>query len=245
VAVCLYHQGLAVVDSKGEIVTENNKYGGATVKYRKGDYAKLIVYYDADSNKIREETIFTSEYPVDNGLRKIVLHYLYGKKVREERLFSRRTSKRTLIRSEIIHFDRNTGLVTKSENHFIPPFSGYSVIYREGGRRTKIEWFYPENVDGIAKNVVYFDEDGVNRVTESYFTKKTAREKGIHKRVYINAFSRNRFLRKSRQEWYFTEEYEKRHNGTYKKIEKFFYTQGDQVRVESHCFTREGKLVME
>ncbi len=43
----------------------------------------------------------------------------------------------------------------------------------------------------------------------------------------------NKYVRKSRQEWYYTKEYGRKNYGKYKKVEIFHYSLGKPVRVET------------
>ncbi len=227
-----------------EILTEENEFGGPTIEYTNDDNSIFIEYFDADSNIVRKETIFTADYPIDNGLDKIVIYYFFGKKVKEERIFTERDSRRTLIERSINHFDRNTGVKTRSENHFIEPYSGYNVVFREEGKKIRIEWHFPKNLNGIQKNIVYFDKNEVAIKTESIYTEKTAKENGYYKRIYYNAYNANKYLRKLRQEWFFTDDYAAENGGKYKKVENFHYKFGKLTNTEIHFFDKTGSQII-
>ncbi len=221
-----------------EIISFNNEFGGKTVEISREDFSIILIYYDGDDNKIKDEIIFTSDYQIDNNLKKIAVYYNFGKKVMEESVFSDTFSNRTLIERSIVHFDRNTGERIKEENHFIPPFSSYNVIFSEHGKKKRIEWHYPENMDGIKKNIVFFDDDEMATRTESYFTEKTIRELGYFKRIYYTSLNKNRYVRKSRQEWFFTEEYSRKNNGVAKKIDYFHYKSEQPTEIKTVFFDK-------
>ncbi|MBU3917098.1 hypothetical protein KKA14_16310 [bacterium] len=233
----------SAVSDTSETLTKDNEFGGVTVEVSKDDFSRLIIFYDADSNKVKEETIYTSEYPVDNGLKKIVTHFFFGKKIKEERFFKAQDSRRTLINKIIDYYDRNTDLIIKSENYFIAPYTGYNVIYQEKGKKNRIEWYYPENTDGISKNIVYIDDNGVAVKTESFYTEKTMREKGYYKRIYFQAYNDNMYIRMTRQEWYYSDEFAAQNDGKYTKIENYHYWQGKLIKTETGFFDKNGRHI--
>lgn len=227
----------------GSVLTENNEFGGQTVEMMNEDFSKTIRYYDIDGNLVKEETIFMSDYQIDNQLRKIVVTYYFGKKVKEEKVYTDRYVRNNLIESSIIHYDRNTGDVLMTENRFVYPYEGYNLVFRENNKKRRIEWYYPDNIDGIEKNVMYFDEDERIVKTESFFTPKTTRENGYYKRVYFTEFNVNQYQRKVKQIWYYTDEFAQTHNGIAKKIEHFHYNTGMPDRVETLFFDAEGNYI--
>ncbi|MCP4753630.1 MAG: hypothetical protein GY866_22320 [Proteobacteria bacterium] len=233
---------VAVSAQEREIIDDNNAHGGQTVEIANMDDSFVRIYYDADNSIVKEETIFSVEYPIDNGLDKRVIHYSFEKKVKEERVYRDTMSKVTLIRRTIDHYDRFTGLMVKSENHFVKPHSGYNIIYRKKGVISKVEWYYPENVEGISKNIVYYDEYGRGAEVESFFTEKTIKENGYFKRICYNEYSPNKYFRKKRQEWYYTDAHAAI-KGISKKIQNFHYRPGELVRVETNFFDKNGAKI--
>ena len=221
-----------------EIINTQNEYGGETIQHSNEDYSRLIVYYDGDRNLIREETIFTSDYQIDNNLEKIVVQYYFGKKVFEEKRYNRAYAFRTLIEKSITHYDRNTGDQIKQENHFISPFSGYNIIFRDKGKKTRIEWYYPDNVDGIKVNIVFLDASENPFKTESFYTDKSVEDHGCLKRIYYTAYNQNRYMRKTKQEWYYTEKFSQMNHNIAKKVEIFHYSLGEPPRIETLLFDR-------
>ncbi len=208
----------------------------------------MRLYYDDDEIKIKEETIFSIDYPVENGLDKIVSYFAFDKKVREEKIYSNRVSENTLIKRSIDYYDRfadpnDKAAIIKTENHFLDAYNGYNVVYRENGLKKKIEWYYPLNVDGIKKNVIYFDDKEMGFRVESFFTEKTRREKGYLKRIYFNEYSPNKYFRKVRQEVYYTDEFIEQNGGMAKQIDVFHYSSGNQVRIETNKFDKKGMKI--
>ncbi|MCG8337727.1 MAG: hypothetical protein MJE63_24765 [Proteobacteria bacterium] len=245
VAVFLFFTLTAEVFSqtRKEVISEKNEFGGRTIEYTQGDYSIYTEYFDVDGNKAKEETIFSSDYPIDNNLRRLNVYYFFGKKTYEERIFTSSYASRTLIKRSIDHFDRHTGDLIRRENHFVRPFTEYNVIFRENGKKTIIEWHYPDNIDGIKKNVSYLDDNEQIVRTESFYTDKTIEEKGYFKRIYYTEYNINKYKRKSRQEWYYTPEYAEQNHGIVKKVELFHYALARPVRVESFYYDKEEKLV--
>lgn len=233
-----------------DVIDTNNEYGGRTFEISNQDGSFIRIYYDDDEIKIKEEVIFSIDYPVENGLDKIISYFAFDKKVREERIFSNRVSENTLIKKTINHFDRfadpnDKSAITMTENIFLDKYNGYNIVYWKDGLKTKIEWFYPLNVDGIEKNVIYFDDKEMAIKVESFYTEKTKQEKGYSRRVYYNEYSPNKYFRKARQEWYYTDEFASQNNGVAKKIEVFHYPSSNQVRIETNRFNRKGEKIFE
>ncbi len=226
-----------------EIVADRNEFGGETIEYSKDDFSIQTIYLDADGNKAKEEIIYTSDYPIDNNLTRMITHFYFGKKVKEELIFNASFSRRTLIRKTVHNYNRNTGELINSENYFVKPFEGYNVIFSKNGKKSKIEWHYPDTTDGIIKNVNFLNEDEKIIRTESYFAEKTAREKGYYKRVYYSNYNLNRYVRKSRQEWYFTKEYGQQNQGIHKKVELFHYSLGKPVKIETVYYDQDGQYL--
>jgi len=231
-----------------DVIDQNNEFGGRTFEISNQDGSFIRVYYDDDETKIKEEIIYTIDYPVENGLDKVISYFAFDKKIREEKVFSGRISENTLIKRTIDHYDRfaDPGVksaIVKTENHFLDEYNGYNIIYRENGKKTRIEWFYPLNVDGINKNIIYFDDREMGVKVESFFTEKTMLEKGHIKRVYYNEYSPNKYFRKSRQETYYTDEYASVNKGVAVQIEVFHYEAGENVRVETNRFNKKGEKI--
>lgn len=229
--------------TRKEVISEKNEFGGRTIEYTQGDYSIYTEYFDVDGNKAKEETIFASDYPIDNNLRRLNVYYFFGKKTHEERIYTSSYASRTLIKRSIDHFDRHTGDLIRRENHFVRPFTEYNVIFREDGKKTIIEWHYPDNIEGIKKNVSYLDDNEQVVRTESFYTEKTTEEKGYFKRIYFTEYNINKYKRKSRQEWYYTPEYAKQNHGIVKKVELFHYALARPVRIESFYYDKDEKLV--
>ena len=226
-----------------EVIDANNEFGGRTIEEIREDYSIYALYYDADGNLAKEETVYTADYPIENNLSRLINYYYFGKKTKEERVYARSFAQRTLIEKSIIHFDRNTGELVKQENHFVKPFSEYNVIFTENGKKVRIEWHYPENIEGIERNVSYLDEDEQIVKTESFYTPKTTSEQGIFKRIYHISYNTNQYRRKSRQEWFYTEQYAKEHKGVARKVEIFHYRLGKPPRTETIFYDAEGNIV--
>lgn len=231
-----------------DVIDDNNEFGGRTLEINNQDGSFIRIFYDDDEIKIKEEKIFSIDYPVENGLVKIVSHFAFDKKVREERIFTNRVAEATLISRKIYHFDRfadpdDKSAIIRTENHFLDEYNGYNIVYWENGKKKKIEWFYPLNVDGIAKNVLYFDEREMAVKVESFYTEKTRKEKGLERRIYYNEYSPNNYFRKSREEFYYTREYANNNNGIALRVDVFHYRPGSPVRVETHYFDEKGNRI--
>lgn len=244
----LVWSGGALFAAEQDVIAENNEFGGRTLEISNNDGSFIRVYYDDDEIKVKEETIFSLDYPVDNGLDRIIVYYEFEKKVREERVYSNRVSETTLIKTTVNHFDRfadaqDKKAIIKTENHFLDTYNGYNVVYRKNGLKTKIEWFYPLNIDGIEKHVIYFDEREMGTKVESFYTEKTRREKGTFRRVYYNEYSPNKYFRKVRQEMFYTDAYAAQNNGVVSQIDIFHYSSGNDFRAETNRFNKKGERV--
>lgn len=234
--------GLTLSAQTREVISLNNEYGGETVEHTNKDESRRVQYFDDDDNLVKEETLYSIDYQIDNNLERFVVYYFFGKKTTEELYYSRTYSNRTLINKSINHYDRENGEHIKQENHFIAPFSGYNVIFRHKGKKTKIEWYYPENEEGIKLNVAYFDHQGLNIKTESFYTDKTVKESGYFKRVYFMG-NDNQYQRKVRQEWYYTEIYSEQNKGIAKMVEIFHHHPGGGLRTEILFFDRDDRYI--
>jgi hypothetical protein len=220
-----------------------NEFGGRTVKVGNQDEVSIWIYYDDNDAIVKEETVYGNEYPIDKGLRKRIVYYASDKKIKEERVFTNVISQNTLITRTIDHFDRFTGLLTKTENHFVESIAGYNVVYHKNGRRSRIEWHYPKNVDGIAKSVMFFDDHERGTRVEYYYTEKTLREKGYYLKIQHNEYGPNRYFRKVKQEWFYTERFSADNNGIVRKVETFHNVPGRPQSVESYYFDRNDEPV--
>jgi len=226
-----------------EVIDANNEYGGETIETIRDDFTYLRQYFDADLSKVREEITYTREYPINNGLEKVIMHYFFEKLIKEEKIFKNSVVKDTKIEKTIQYFDRFSGEKLKTENYFVSPYSGYNVIFEKDGSKERIEWHYPDNIDGISKNIIYFDKNGLGVKVVSFYTEKTIREQGYYKRIYFNEFGPDNYFRKMKQEWFYTSEHAKNNEGKAKKIEHFHYKPGTIVRVETNFFDETGKKI--
>lgn len=233
---CLYSQ-------EDEIINKNNEYGGKTVEIIKKDFSFMRAFYDDENSKIKEEQVFSSEYPINNGLKKIITYFSFNKIVKVERVFTQKIARNTLIAKTIDHFDRFTGNKIKSENRFIESYPGYNVIYRKKGKRVKIEWLYPQNIEGIIKNVVFYNDDEIGVRVESFYAKKTSQDTGYLKRIYYNDYSAKKYLRKIKEEWYFTDEFSKENGGIHHKVYNYHYSADQPVIIEAYIFDKEGNTL--
>ncbi len=247
-AVFLFSAGACLSAAEQDIIDENNEFGGRTFEISNQDGSFIRIFHDDDEIKIKEEMIFSIDYPIENGLDKIISYFAFDKKVREEKIFSNRVAENTLIKKTIDHFDRfadpkDKNAITKTENHFLDAYNGRNIVYWKNGIKTKIEWYYPLNIDGIEKNVIYFDDKEMAIKVESFYTEKTRREKGYSHRIYFNEYSPNKYFRKSRQEWYYTDDFAGRNKGIAKQIDVFHYSSGNQVRIETNRFNKKGEKI--
>lgn len=231
------------VSAEKEVVDTNNEFGGETIEIIRDDFTNVQQFFDADLSMVKEEITYQSDFPINNGLRKVIKHYFFERLVKEEKIFNRDIVNNTKIERTVDYFDRFTGEKLKTENYFINPYSGYNVIFKKKNARHRIEWHYPDNTDGISKNIIYFDKNGLGVKVESYFTEKTVREKGYFKRIYFNEFGPDNYFRKMKQEWYYTFQYTKNNNGKSKKIEHFHYQSGRTVKVETNFFNEAGEKI--
>ncbi len=249
--ILTFYSGFVFAVGK-KVITATNEFGGQTIEISNEDYSKVRTYYDEDGAKAKEETIFTSEYPIYEGLKMRISHYFFDRKVKEERVFTDRVAHETLVRRTIDYYDRHAkceksfdNCKIKTENRFVEPYSEYNVIYRKKGAKTRIEWYYPNAVEGIAKNVMYFDDFGRAIRIESFYTDKSTTDQGFYKRICYNEYNEFGFFRKKRQEWYYTDDYALANNGKVKKIQHYYYRSGEAVRVETNYLNNEGKRILD
>ena len=57
-----------------------------TVEVIKDDNSKIRTFFDADGARVKIVTVYTIDYPIDNGLEKQVEYYSFDKKIKEERI---------------------------------------------------------------------------------------------------------------------------------------------------------------
>lgn len=241
VVICPW--GNPVFSQSKETIIPNNEFGGQTVELLRDDFSIFSVFYDGDGNKVKEVTVFTNDYPIDNNLARRNVHYFFGKKTEEERIYSGSYSNRTMISRTIDYFDRNTGELLRQENHFIPPYSEYNVLYFEKGEKKRIEWHYPNTVEGIERNVSHLDDEERIVMTESFYSKKTARDKGYFKRIYYIDYTTSKFMSKSRQEWFYTEEYALNNAGVVRKVELFGNVSGKLAVSETIYYGQNNQMI--
>ena len=225
------------------LLSENNEYGGQTVEYKSLDYSYIREYFDMNGERVKVERFFSSEYPIANGLEKRIAYFKSDKKIKEEKIFTVERAKLTMIVRSVEHFDGLSGDRTRREEYYTRNYMGYSILFYKGGKKDRIERFYPNRNMGIVKSIGYIDEGGNERKTVHYFAYGTSLEDGFYKRIYYKKYNYNKYLRKYRQEWFYTDEYAKSNGNIHRKLERFLYSQTGGMVVQTNFFDIHDKLI--
>jgi len=233
------------------IIDKTNEYGGVTLGYSKKSDGLYSVkeFYAFDQKKMKQISVFTDAYAYLYGVAIITTEYMFDKKIKEEKVFTEKFSKTTLIKTTTDYFEQSTGIQFKTKNNFSENYLGYNLIYYKPKEdlsgnakkkliREKIEWYYPENDEGISKYIIYFDVKGIEKErVENYYTQKTAIDSGIFKSIYYLKSGK-----KKRQEWYYTAIYSAENDDIYIKVNNYKYDPLKGSKVTTHYFDKNWKL---
>ncbi len=228
---------------KSTPLSEKNEFGGKTIEHMSRDYSLHREYFGREGERVKMEHIFPDDYPILTGIKRLISYYGSGKKIKEETVYTFLQSRLTMIERSIEHYDRSSGELIKKETHFVAGHMGYNILFFSAGRKNRIEWFYPDRETGIVKSITFLDDKGQDYKTVNYYAHRTSLKKGYYKRVYYKEYNRNRYYRKSRQEWYFSDEYGKSHDNIYRKTEKFLYPDNKETVVQTYHYDKLGKLI--
>ncbi len=224
-------------------ISKNNEFGGKTIEYLSSDYSRYREYFDLDGAKVKEEQIFSEDYPIVNGLEKLILYYYFDKKVKEEKVFTSDQSRLTMIKRSIEHYNRFTGKMLRKEEHFIRDHMGYNMVHYVKGRKDRIVWYFPNNAKGIVKTISFIDHNGKDYKTINYYSHKTTLETGYFKRIYHKEYTHNKYHRKTRQEWYYSDEFSQANDNIYLKSVQYTYPENRDTMEKVYFFDKSGKIV--
>jgi len=225
------------------VISTNNEFGGKTVEYTAYDQTRYLEYFDLDNAKVKTEKVYSEDYPILNGLKKLIKYYSFDKMVKEEKVFTKAMARETMVERSIMHYDRFLGEISKKEEYFTRSYMGHSMIYYHQGKKNKIEWYYPGNTVGIAKNIVYLDHFGKEFKIISYFTQKTVQQEGYYKRISQRGYTKGKYYRNLKQLFYFSDEFSLKNRGIYRKADTFHYSDSGPVKTITNYFNRNEELV--
>lgn len=234
---------IAAETDAGIIISKNNAFGGKTVEYIAYDQTRYREYFDLDNAKVKTEKLFSEDYPVLNGLQKLIKYYSFDKIVKEEKVFTKARSRETMVERSILHYDRFLGKISKKEEYFTRSYMGHSMIYYDQGKKNKIEWYYPGNTVGIAKNIVYLDDFGKESKIISYYTQKTVDKVGYYKRISLRGYVPGNYYRNVKQLFYYSDDYSLNNNGIYRIVDTFHYSNTGEVKKTRNYFDRHDQII--
>ena len=223
------------------IIEEENEFGGQTTEFSdtKLGILQAVIYYGSDNRRVKEEKEFTKKSALLYGIVREVKKYFFDIKIQHERYFTPQFARKYLTRKRTDYFDRYTGERTKVEKFFTEAYLGHNITYYFKEKRTKVEWFYPQNLEGIRQQVTFFAPDGVRKTKKEYwYTKKTTRTKGYYRSVHFLEDSR-----KIKQIWYYTTDYAAKNRNIIKQIDHFSYHPEKLMTIQSNFFNEKGALV--
>lgn len=225
-----------------QIIEEENEYGGKTTQYRDidGGISEGVIFYGNDDEMVREEIIYTNLSISLYGIKRINRGYFFGKKVREDIFYSSQYARKYSKIKAIQHFDRYSGERVKLEQFFSDLHLGNSVIHFQKGIRSKVEWIYSDVHEGVKHSITHYDPTGKKETRVEYlYADRTVRKQGFYKSEYF--IEQNK---KIKEIWYFTEDFEGKNNGVYKKIVHYRYYPQRTATTRTHYFDREDNLLL-
>jgi hypothetical protein len=234
---------IAAETEEGVIISKNNEFGGKTVEYIAYDQSRYLEYFDLDNAKVKTEKLYSEDYPVLNGLEKLIKYYSFDKIIKEEKVFTKARSRETMVVRSILHYDRFIGKISKKEEYFTRNYMGHSMIFYDHGKKNKIEWYYPGNTIGIAKNIVYLDGYGKESKIISYYTQKTVEELGYYKRITMRGYVTGNYYRNIKQLYYFSDDFSLKNNGIFRIVDTFHYSDSGQIKKTRNYFDRNDKVI--
>ena len=222
-------------------VEENNEFGGRSLIFRKltdgVQWGKNS--YDSAGKLMHEERKYSDEWANAHGTRRLVNEYLFDIKVKEERTFSQSYAIRRQVIQRNTFYEQATGTKIREENKFAQAYLGNNVIYYDLGVKKWMEWFYPANQEGYKKVVTHYGAQGKIRKIENYYTDKSVKFDGCLKHV-IYFFG----LKKSKEEWHFTEKYTQENNGAVRKMKVYFDNPNHPKAPQIYYFDQNNELVV-
>ncbi|MDH5559231.1 MAG: hypothetical protein OEY59_00075 [Deltaproteobacteria bacterium] len=236
------------------VVDQYNDFGGKTFESsnRKDGILVFREFYAFDEKKMREETIFTDDHTAIFGIDQINSEFMFDVKVKREKIFSIRFAKVNLVKKSTDFYDQSSRLKLKTKNNFVEPYLGYNIIHYKpksnlkpdekfGLVKTKMEWHYPQNLEGLSKYIEFYSEDGEKKVrVENYYTQKSMRDNGIYKSVYYTEDKR-----RVKQEWYYTPQFSEKNKGVYKKIQNHTYYSMSRKKTSTYYYDQAGNVIFD
>jgi len=220
---------------------ENNEFGGNTVTFQ--DPGKGIFrgtnHFDSGGTLMRSDWFYSEEYSLSRGIRRRVADYLFEVKTKEAIHYTPKYQALRRISHQVDTFEQATGGMIKRETHFVGKGAGYSVTHFFAGKRTKLEWFYPHNKEGLSQKIIQYEDNGRTiKQVENIFTKRSQNKEGIIRSIYYD-----REGKKHRREWYYTTTFAKANKGAVKKLVEYNYHPSQKIPNQVNFLDAEGKRV--
>ena len=223
------------------VIEKRNKFGGQTTEYsdKKNGVLRGVIYYGANNVKVKERIEYNSESIELYRIEKDTILYSLGVMVKKDSVFTPSYTRENLIKRVVMHYNRRSRRVARIEKYFNADHLGYNITYYRAGIRTRVEWFYPSNTEGIEQHNAYFGSHGeVKKKVEYIYTPKTAHRNGCYKSIYFLVKGK-----KVKQTWFFNKEYELQHGGIMQRTEYYYHTPMKKTLIRSVSFDQEGNLV--
>ncbi len=220
---------------------ENNEFGGRTIIFQ--DHKKGIFrgknFYDSGGAIMRQDRAYTEEYALSTGIARKTMDFLFDVKTKETLYYTKKYQALRLVSHRVTYFEQATGTLQKKENHFVIKNMGYSVEYFDmDAKLTRMEWVYPNNIEGLAKKITHYDEQGHVTKIEGFYTPRTQKKEGLQRSVFINEGGK-----KKTREWFYTPEFAQSHDGAIRKLVEYIEHPSQETRPQKNWFNQKNELV--
>ena len=195
---------------------ENNEFGGKTIFFQAPERGifRGQDFYDSGGNIMRQDWKFSEESSLARGVARKVSEFLFDIKTKETIYYTPKYQILRMVSHQVDHFEQATGTIIRREKYFAQKKMGYSVTFMEFGKRIKLEWHYPNNLEGYAKVITYYDNKGKKPVKiVNFYTPRSTKLTGKVKNIYIEKNGK-----KVRREFYFSDAWGKKNNGARMKV---------------------------
>ncbi|MDX2469718.1 MAG: hypothetical protein QNL04_03960 [SAR324 cluster bacterium] len=206
---------------------ENNEFGGKTIFFQAPERGifRGQDFYDSGGNIMRQDWKFSEESSLARGVARKVSEFLFDIKTKETIYYTPKYQILRMVSHQVDHFEQATGTIIRREKYFAQKKMGYSVTFMEFGKRIKLEWHYPDNLEGYAKVITYYDEKGIKPVKiENFFTPRTTMLTGQIRSVYIEKGGK-----KVRREWYYSPVWGKKNKGARMKVIDYLHHPSQEI----------------
>jgi len=238
--IFLFYSTLAFAVYEELGVEENNEFGGRSLIFRKLEdgvkWGKNS--YDSAGKLMLSERKYSEEWGNSHGTSSLVSEYLFEIKIKEERIFSLSSTARRQVKKTTTFFEQATGTKTREENQFSRAYLGNNKIFYDLGKKTRMEWYYPQNQEGFQKVITLYTPEGRTARIENYYTEKAARFDGCLKQVIYFKGSK-----KEKEEWWFTEAYTSANNEAVRKLKVYFSNPNHPKKPQTYYLDAQGQVV--